>query len=104
MSPKWVGHSDSRTSPLEALEWVFVIARACHDLHSSFKWSLCDAFADRDTLRDGYIGVEAVRSFFDVALTLVAEWIDFCASADGAAVGRGEGHAADGRSQTTLRE
>ena len=75
ISDQFEGKSCWETSLMKESEWVVVTACAAHDMHNAFKWSMSDAFADTDMIRDCFIGVESIRNSFDVILTYLGEWV-----------------------------
>ena len=55
----------------------FVVANACalHDAHNSLKWAMFGSFADKDLVRDIYIGFEALRRSSDLLSKSIYDWL-----------------------------
>jgi hypothetical protein len=75
MLPTFVAETPREQAIMDASEWIVFTACACHDLQNAFKWSMPQAFADADMIRDCFIGVAAIRNSFDIVLTYLGEWV-----------------------------
>ena len=72
VAPQWDG--DGINGGIQdALKGTLITACACHDIHSSFKWSLHLALGDADLIRDCYIGVG--QQHLQQILTFAGQWV-----------------------------
>lgn len=62
------------TELCDLCEFILITACAAHDMHNAFKWS-SPLVADKDLMKDMFIGCHACRNSFDVFSTYLAEWI-----------------------------
>ena len=52
-----------------------VTACALHDAHSSLKWAMHSSFADKELVRDIYIGFESLRRSSDLLSKFIYQWL-----------------------------
>ena len=56
-------------------EFVVVTACALHDAHNSLKWAMGCSFADKELVRDMYIGFEALRRSSNLLSKCIYDWL-----------------------------
>ena len=56
-------------------EFVCITACALHDAHNALKWGMFASFADKELMRDIYIGFESLRRSTDLLSSYIHEWI-----------------------------